>query len=100
MIIAIKVPFLYKSEAAHTMRLCGNAIREHLAPFSKKRAERSEARREFAVGLPHPIPICQAVKQTLFANISPRSPKNERNEVKRDANLPWGFPTRFLFVRL
>ncbi len=78
------------------MRLCGNAIREHLAPFSKKRAERSEARREFAVGLPHPIPICQAVKQTLFANTSLRSTKNERNEVKRDANLPWGIPTMIL----
>lgn len=35
------------------MRLCGDAVREHLTPVLTKRAERSEARREFAVGLPH-----------------------------------------------
>ena len=78
------------------MRLCEDAVRERFTPVLTKRAERSEAQCESAVGLPHPVPICQAVKQTLFANTSPRFSQNERNEVKRGANLPWGFPTMIL----
>ena len=40
--------------------------------------------------------LCEDAVREHFTSFS----QNERNEVKRSANLPCGLPTKFLFVRL